>query len=168
MSGYWHWDDEADQFIWISGFWRSVPPGRIWVPGSWREVAAAGSGRPASGRSRTINNRRSPRSSTCPTRPHTIEIGPTIDQPTNTSFYIPGSWVWRGRYVWRPGVWIDHRPGWVWVPAHFCWTPLGYVFVDGYWDYVLATRGVLFAPIVFHRPIYTAAGVRLHADVRRE
>ncbi len=38
MPGYWHWDDEAEQFIWISGFWRVVPPDRVWVPGSWREV----------------------------------------------------------------------------------------------------------------------------------
>src|SRR4029078_2257878 len=36
IPGYWHWDDESSQFIWISGFWRQVPPGRVWVPGSWR------------------------------------------------------------------------------------------------------------------------------------
>ena len=44
----------------------------------------------------------------------------------------PGSWVWRGKYVWRPGVWIEYRPSWVWVPAHYCWTPLGFVFVEGW------------------------------------
>ena len=70
--------------------------------------------------------------------------------------YVPGSWVWRGHYVWRPGFWIEHRPNWVWVPAHFRWTPAGYVFIDGYWDYPLATRGVLFAPVVFVRPVRPA------------
>src|SRR5436853_312690 len=38
IPGYWHWDDESSQFMWISGFWREPPPGRVWVPGSWREV----------------------------------------------------------------------------------------------------------------------------------
>ena len=62
--------------------------------------------------------------------------------------------------MWRPGFWIEYRPNWVWVPAHYRWTPLGYVFVDGYWDYPLATRGVLFAPVVFR-----AAGLRQPAFV---
>src|SRR5512138_792575 len=33
ISGYWHWDEDAERFIWISGFWRVPPPGRLWVPG---------------------------------------------------------------------------------------------------------------------------------------
>ena len=35
MPGYWHWDEERSDFIWISGFWRVPPPGRVWVPGHW-------------------------------------------------------------------------------------------------------------------------------------
>jgi hypothetical protein len=31
------------------------------------------------------------------------------------------------------------------------WTPAGYLFVDGFWDYELAQRGVLFAPVSFRR-----------------
>src|SRR5207244_3348069 len=54
---------------------------------------------------------------------------------------------------WRPGIWVLHRPGWVWIPAHFCWTPCGYVFVDGYWDYPLQTRGILFAPVWIDRSV---------------
>ena len=34
-------------------------------------------------------------------------------------------------------------------PAHYVWAPRGYVFVDGYWDYSLGRRGVLFAPVSF-------------------
>lgn len=37
----------------------------------------------------------------------------------------------------------------MWVPAHFCWTPLGYVFVSGHWDYPLWQRGLPFAPVRF-------------------
>jgi hypothetical protein len=35
------------------------------------------------------------------------------------------------------------------------WAPRGYVFVDGYWDYSIARRGVLFAPVYFRSPVYT-------------
>jgi hypothetical protein len=82
--------------------------------------------------------------------PASLELGPTTPAPTVTSFYIPGTWVWRSRFVWRPGVWVELRPGWVWVPAHFRWTPIGYIYVEGYWDYPLARRGVLFAPVAFN------------------
>ena len=37
----------------------------------------------------------------------------------------PGRGCGAGSYVWRPGVWIEHRPNWVWVPAHYHWTPAG-------------------------------------------
>src|SRR5581483_1636341 len=38
IPGYWSWDDERDDFIWISGLWRLPPPGRQWVPGYWNQV----------------------------------------------------------------------------------------------------------------------------------
>src|SRR5437870_3068612 len=38
IPGYWDWDDEQENFLWVSGFWRDVPPGREWVPGHWQEV----------------------------------------------------------------------------------------------------------------------------------
>ena len=36
IPGYWAWDDEGGQYLWVSGFWRAVPPGRVWVPGARR------------------------------------------------------------------------------------------------------------------------------------
>src|SRR5262249_43813180 len=38
INGYWAWDDERNDFIWVSGFWRVPPPGRRWVPGHWQPV----------------------------------------------------------------------------------------------------------------------------------
>ena len=35
IPGYWAWDDERKDFLWVSGIWRAVPPGRQWVPGYW-------------------------------------------------------------------------------------------------------------------------------------
>src|SRR5262245_20491281 len=104
MPGYWHWNDEADQLVWISGFWRSVPPGRIWVPGSWREVAGGWQWAPGFWQEPDDQQPAQPEIQYLPDPPASVEVGPSIAQPANTSFYIPGSWVWRGRYVWRPGV----------------------------------------------------------------
>ena len=33
IPGYWAWDDDQNDFIWVSGIWRAVPPNRQWVPG---------------------------------------------------------------------------------------------------------------------------------------
>jgi hypothetical protein len=35
IPGYWGWDDERSDFLWVSGVWRALPPGRQWVPGYW-------------------------------------------------------------------------------------------------------------------------------------
>ena len=79
-----------------------------------------------------------------PPPPPTVEEGPSTPPPQENVVYVPGCWVYQQtRYFWRPGFWMPQRPGWCWVPARYVWTPGGCVFVDGYWDYVLALRGVL-------------------------
>ena len=44
------------------------------------------------------------------------------------------------------------------MPSHYVWTPRGYVFAEGHWDYSLERRGVLFAPVYFPRSVYERAG----------
>ena len=39
IPGYWSWDDSRNDFLWVSGIWRNLPPGRQWVPGYWSEAA---------------------------------------------------------------------------------------------------------------------------------
>ena len=39
IPGYWGWDDERNDFLWVSGIWRDLPPGRQWVPGYWGKSA---------------------------------------------------------------------------------------------------------------------------------
>jgi hypothetical protein len=38
ITGYWAWDIDQKDFIWVSGLWRVPPPGREWVPGYSAEV----------------------------------------------------------------------------------------------------------------------------------
>lgn len=159
IPGYWDWDEERTDFIWVSGFWRVPPPGRVWVPGSWRETAGGwqwtqGFWQPVAPPAQPNAPAVAQEIEYLPQPPAPIEVGPVVPAPGPNFVYVPGSWVWRTRYVWRPGFWIGHRPGWIWTPACYRWTPVGYVFVDGFWDYPLATRGVLFPPVFLPRPLF--------------
>ncbi len=151
IPGYWHYDEERTDYIWISGFWRVPPPGRVWFPGSWREVRGGfqwthGFWQEA------LSQRPDLEYLTPPPAP--VEYAPSVPAPSEAHIYVPGCWVFRNRYVWRPGFWVEHRPNWVWVPAHYRWTPAGYLFIEGYWDYPLAERGVLFAPVAVQQSLY--------------
>ncbi len=152
MPGYFAWDIDREDFIWVSGFWRVPPPGRIWMPGSWRQ---SGDGWQWVGGFWNAQQQEQAGIEYLPEPPAPVDAGPTTPSPSDTSIYVPGSWVYRGnRYLWRPGFWADHKPGWIWIPAHYRWTPAGYVFIEGYWDYALADRGILFAPVYIPRDVY--------------
>ena len=152
IPGYWSWDDERADYLWISGIWRDIPPGRQWVPGYWG---------PAEGGFRWTSGFWSPlaangRVSYLPTPPQSLEIGPNTPQPEPDYLWSPGSWTWyENRYLWRPGFWVQSQPDWVWVPPSYVPTPGGYVYVDGYWDHPVDRRGVIYAPLVFS-PAYIA------------
>jgi hypothetical protein len=154
IPGYWTWDDEREDFVWLSGIWRVPPPDRTWVPGSWRQVADGWQWTPgfwqAAGQEQVDY---------LPPPPEPVEAAPSTPAPSADSIYAPGTWVYHNsQYLWRPGTWLPYRPGWIWVPAHYVWTPAGWVFVEGYWDYPLRTRGLLFAPIYFTNRIWLRPG----------
>src|SRR5579872_5436451 len=138
IPGYWQWDEDKKDYLWISGFWRNVPPGRTWVPGhydktadGWQWTAGFWSG--------------SDKQPLLPEPPAPVQTEPATPPPSDDSIYVPGTWVYRdARYRWRAPYYLDYRPGWVWQPAQYVCTPDGWVFVDGYWDYPLDQRGLLF------------------------
>jgi hypothetical protein len=35
LDGYWGWDADISDFLWVSGIWQDLPPNRQWVPGYW-------------------------------------------------------------------------------------------------------------------------------------
>lgn len=142
IPGYWMWDEDRNDYLWVSGTWRNVPPEKRWVPGYW---ANADNGfRWVSG---YWMDQSQSQVDLYPEPPEPVEEAiPDVDVGDQT--YVPGTWVYRdNRYWWRPGFRIGLRPNWMWIPASYHWTPGGYVFIDGYWDYDLSHRGIAFAPV---------------------
>lgn len=154
IPGYWAWDDERSDFLWVSGIWRNLPPGRQWVPGYWSRSAQGSQWTSGYWADASVSE-----VEYLPEPPATVEAGPNRAAPSADQTWLPGSWVWQqNRYAWRPGFWSAVQPDWVWTPAHYVYTPRGYVFVEGYWDYSVARRGVLFAPVYFTASTYTRPG----------
>jgi len=154
IGGYWSWDDERKDFLWVSGVWRVPPPGSRWISGYW--TAAAGSHQWVPGLWSPVANQEV---EYFPEPPASVEQGPTSEPPSVDYLWIPGCWQWQEtRYLWRPGYWGFAQPGWVWVPASYNWCPRGWVFCDGYWDYPLARRGLIFAPVYFPAAAYVRPG----------
>jgi hypothetical protein len=166
IPGYWAWDDERNEFIWVSGVWRKIPPGRRWVPGYWNEAEGgfrwvAGTWAPADVEELDL----------LPPPPESLEQGPNRVADSEDELWIPGCWVHRdNRYGWRPGYWSQGYANWVWIPDRYVWTPRGCLHVSGYWDYPVSRRGYLFAPYRFRRDVYRhqdyvlAPHVALHVD----
>lgn len=154
IPGYWGWDDERSDFLWVSGTWRALPPGRAWMAGYWGQTPRghqwiSGYWADASVRETTY----------LPPPPQTVEVGPNIAAPSVDYGWSPGCWVWyQGRYAWQPGYWAQGRADWDWMPAHYVWTPRGYIFVGGYWDYPVQRRGIVFAPVYFESSYYSRRG----------
>jgi hypothetical protein len=154
IPGYWAWDSERNQHIWVSGCWRATPPGKHWIPGYWAKVGGGYRWVPGFWTSENETE-----IEYLPPPPPVTYIEPAgAERPD--MIWVPACWYWsHGRYMLRPGYWIQAREDWVWTPSHYVWTPRGYIFVRGHWDYPLVRRGVLFAPVYFQGNIY--AGRRL-------
>jgi hypothetical protein len=157
IAGYWGFDEDKDDFFYISGIYRLIPPGKEWVGGYWTKVDEGHQW--VSGYWKSVAEAGTPQGEVqyFPEPPPSLENGPNTQAPTADHVWIPGCHVYyTNRYVWRGGYWIVPQPNWVWIPAHYVWTPCGYVFVEGYWDYV--NRGVCFAPCYIAPSLYLRAG----------
>ncbi|MFO0813802.1 MAG: hypothetical protein U0796_11320 [Gemmatales bacterium] len=156
IGGYWSYDEEKTDFMWVSGFWRVLPPGRQWMPGYWNDNA--GQYQWVSGYWANAEQQEQQVVEQAP--PDSLEQGAPPTAPSEEHIWAPGCWVYRDtRYLWRPGYWVVNQPGWCWVPDCYTWTPGGYVYVAGYWDWSIRRRGILFAPcyfdpVVVYRPGY--------------
>jgi hypothetical protein len=157
IPGYWAWEDERQDYIWISGLWRDIPPGRQWIPGYWSE--ATGGYCWTSGF--WANAETQGGLDYLPTPPASLENGPNSPCPGDDYAWGPGQWVWREtQYNWQPGYWYQTQSNWVWNPSTYQTTPSGCVYNSGYWDYNLAQRGIAYAPVSFAPPAVGVGVVR--------
>ncbi len=151
IGGYWSWDDDRNDFLWVSGTWRVPPPDRRWIPGYWTQVQSGFEWVPG-----FWGSEENEEVAYYPEPPEAQDEAPVGDPPTPDSFWVPGCWQWSDAgYAWQAGYWTAAQPGWIWMPASYCWSPRGWIFCDGYWDYPLTQRGLAFAPVYF------AGGARL-------
>ena len=88
IPGYWGWDDERSDFIWVSGFWRVPPPGRQWVPGHWQQVEGGWQWVPGYWAAAS-----QPEVEYVPPPPASIDGGPSVPAPGDDYLYQPGSWA---------------------------------------------------------------------------
>ncbi len=144
IPGYWAWDPSRDDFIWISGVWRDVPPNRQWVSGYW-ESSAEGY--------RWISGFWADESfqepEYLPAPPPSLESGPSSQPIGENYFYVPGNWEYEvNQYRWRTGHWMPCTQNWIWIPARYVWTPRGFIYRCGYWDFDFVRRGAILRPSV--------------------
>lgn len=159
IGGYWAWDDERKDFLWVSGVWRTPPPRKEWVAGYWREEGEQWQWVPGFW-TNTAAEDEAQQITYLPQPPDPPEVAPPGKAPAADTFYVPGAWVWNpttAAYAWRAGYWARVQPGYVWVSDHYRWTPAGYVFIPGYWDLAISRRGVLYAPVVVDPLVVTAS-----------
>jgi len=154
IPGYWSWDADRNDYLWVSGMWRAAPPNRHWVSGTW--VKEDTSFRWIHGYWDAVQPNRASQVVEQPP-PASLEQGPSAPAPNDNSVYVPGCWVHTETgYRWRPGFWTTAQTDWVWNPDQYYWTPAGYQFVRGYWDYPFEDRGTLFAPVAFDSSVSLA------------
>ena len=147
IPGYWGWDPQEEDYLWISGIWRQLPPNRQWLPGYWTQVDNGFqwiSGFWASTQAEEI--------AYLPSPPPSIDNGPSSNAPDRDQFWVPGNWVYQDYdYAWQAGYWTAGNAEWIWVPSRYVWTPSGCIYRAGYWDYPLANRGTVFCPVQFNQ-----------------
>jgi hypothetical protein len=174
IEGYWAWFKEAERFVWVSGLYRDIPPGRVWVAGKWTETNAgyrwtSGYWAEASISVAVAPVRQAP--------PPPRETEPQSAPPDEDSFWIAGQWLVEqpdkstdnstaelkiareAKFQWQPGFWSKRSKEWIWQPSRYINTPAGYVYVSGYWDYEPHFRGQPFAPVIFDLQESSDAGI---------
>ena len=150
IPGYWGWDDDVEDFLWVSGLWRNVPPNQRWVPGYWASVDDGYRWVSGFWTDAGVNDLEY-----LPYPPPSQEHGPNSAAPGSDYFWVPGSWVYVSNdYRWQPGYWAPAHDDWCWTPQRYTWTPRGVLYSPGFWDYRIPNRGTLFAPVRFGNPGY--------------
>ncbi len=130
----------------MPGHWWQSESGSRWISGFWNSVDSSRLTYLAS--------------------PPAPKQDPDDLHPGGGEFRIPGYWLPQdGKFVWQPGKLAEFKAGRIWMPSQYFWTPAGYVFVDGYWDYAFDRRGWLFAPLGLTDPAADSAQFTFSPDI---
>src|SRR5205085_115550 len=93
------------------------------------------------------------------------EVPPEQRPEGDNVIWVPGYWGWdagRNDYVWVSGCWRVPPPGRNWVPGYWTQADGRWQWVSGFWDgyrdYPLDNRGLLFAPVCFNGTPWTNPG----------
>lgn len=164
IDGYWSFNSVDGKYEWVSGILRRSPPGHHWMPGQWVKLENGFARIPGAwisdkvGKPIEVSN-----------VPAVSKLAPEGVRPGADQFWVPGSFkIENGEAVQSAGHWARaaaNTAHWVWNPAHFIPTVNGAILVDGYWDFALGDRGVLFAPLRFDNTLDAQAAGRLASAV---
>ncbi|MGP0066565.1 MAG: hypothetical protein ACLQGP_23620, partial [Isosphaeraceae bacterium] len=126
IAGYWAWDADRDDFVWVGGSWQIPPERSIWVAGRWERDGGGWYWVPG------MWSRRGNPANVAANAPRWRTTGPPADQPDDEPipapgpdfFFVPGHYAPDGdRVAWAPGFWARLQPGWDWVPARWVRRP---------------------------------------------
>lgn len=146
IPGYWQWYDERNDFIWICGLYRHIPPGRTWEPGCWKEVRKVWTYFPGYWRPTDAKNL----PADLPEPPPAKDEDTTPPKNNPNAMWVPGYWEYKNsEFEWQPGYWPANPTDMIWQPNQYVATETGFMFVPGYWDYPLEGRGLLYSPVFF-------------------
>jgi hypothetical protein len=146
LPGYWQWDAERDDFVWVCGCYRNAPPDRTWEPGRWREVKQQWTYFP--GYWRPSNVKALP--AHLPEPPASTEDAPGGPNDNPQAMWVPGVWEYKsGKYRWQAGYWPPGQHHMLWQQGQYVATEAGFAFVPAHWDYPLEERGLLYSPVYF-------------------
>lgn len=143
IPGYWAWQNERNDFVWVCGVWRKPPPGQTWTPGAWIHHEQGWMWIQGFWGSEPLNTLSF--ISKAPPLPIDDKLPAA---PGENFFWTPGYWEYSSvskNYTWLTGSWEAFNPQWILVPAAYYWRPEGYVFAPIFWDWPLESRGLAYA-----------------------
>jgi hypothetical protein len=149
IPGYWEWDPDMRNYLWIGGVWRRPPPGHSWVPSFWLKIDDSWIRLRGFWKNERMENIHFIRDEIPEDLDETM-----IDPPNLDSFWIHGTWYYDNEnksFVWQNGRWESFDANWIYIPSFYVWRPDGYVNIEGYWDWPLDTRGSSYANITVER-----------------
>jgi len=147
IPGYWSWSRDLSAYIWVSGVVRRPPPGHQWIAGHWRNYPQGWVW--MSGFWSKIPESDFEFIAQAPPDPLDEKV-PTPPPPVNALFWAPGYWELESdvqEFQWLSGRWSMLGPEFVYVPAQYYWREDGYLFVPGFWDWPIESRGTAFAAV---------------------